>query len=81
MYSKYAFISYLIVSEGFKRQGYGTLIMAELERLLIADGLDSIELCVFKHNLAACKLYEKLGYTYTTVENADLNRLYMEKQL
>lgn len=43
-------------------KGVGTLAMRYLEEQIIAHGLQRIELGVFEFNIAAHKLYQKLGY-------------------
>jgi ribosomal protein S18 acetylase RimI-like enzyme len=57
------FIYDLVIDEGVRRRGYGEATMHALEDLASEAGLRSIGLHVYGHNHAACRLYEKLGYT------------------
>lgn len=57
------FIYDLAIDEAFRRHGYGEATMHALEALASEMGLRSMGLHVYAHNLAARRLYEKLGYT------------------
>ena len=72
-----AFIADFVVYDEYRRMGYGSAILAEVERILKLNAVPRIELHVFEHNTAAIKLYEKCGFTPVKVDDS----LYMEKQI
>ena len=55
-------VNYLVVAPERRHQGLGRLLMAELERLLVARGCPKINLQVRADNAAAVAFYEGLGY-------------------
>ena len=57
----------IIVHEDFRRQGYATRILNLAEDRARELGADRIEFQVFGHNHAARALYEKAGYTPTSI--------------
>ncbi len=62
--SKMALLSYVIVKEEFRNQGFGTEMIQFMERNLI-DNFPSVKrmiLQVFRHNKNAKQLYKKLGF-------------------
>ena|SRR5205085_5048057 len=62
-----AFIYDFLIFEQFRRHGYGTQALRELEGEVKHLGLDTISLHVFGHNLPARALYEKMGYVVTNI--------------
>ncbi len=54
---------YLAVDPRFQGHGYGRMLMAHAEALLIARGCPKINLLVREGNDALLALYDKLGYT------------------
>ncbi len=46
----------------YRRQGYGEQAFLQMETQALEVGIDTIALHVFKHNVKARALYEKLGY-------------------
>lgn len=60
-----AFVFDIEVKAEFRRQGYATAALLELERFVRDLGLTGIALHVFRHNVAARRLYRKLGYDVT----------------
>ena len=73
-----AFILDFLVYDAHRRMGYGSAILAELERTLRAAETPSVLLHVFAHNVPAIKLYEKCGFT---VAKSDNGNIYMQKAL
>lgn len=53
------------VAPEYRRRGLARLIMHEIERSLIARGINSIKLEVRASNVPAQQLYEQLGYIIT----------------
>lgn len=64
---KLVFIYDLVILEDFRRKGYGTQTLLDLEGRVRAMGVRSISLHVFAHNKAARSLYEKVGYSETDI--------------
>ena len=58
------------IDEAFRRQGYASQALAELENVAREKGIEKIGLHVFGHNAAARALYQKMGYTETNVNMA-----------
>ncbi|HEY0070804.1 MAG TPA: GNAT family N-acetyltransferase [Chloroflexia bacterium] len=56
-------VSELVVREGFRGQGIGTLLMEAAHRWAAEKGAGTVELTVWDFNTEALALYEKLGYT------------------
>ncbi len=75
------FICDFIVYDGFRRMGYGSLILKELERMLRQDGIARIELHTFENNAAARSLYKKCGFSQLQMEEAEAGSVYLEKYL
>lgn len=61
----YGYLWDLLVYEEYRRRGFASEAMDELEKESRRMGLEKIRLNVFSHNLPAISLYEKLGYTPT----------------
>lgn len=59
------FVVDIQVYDGYRRRGYGTLAFRFMEEKAREMGLPAISLHVFKHNLPARAMYEKLGYVGT----------------
>jgi RimJ/RimL family protein N-acetyltransferase len=60
------FIYDFVISEQFRRQGYGTAALLALEDVARQMGLTKLNLHVFGHNTPAKALYEKVGYVVTS---------------
>jgi len=58
----------------FWRRGIGTLLITYLEEWIIINGLLKIDLNVWSNNLAAIKMYEKLGYTHEGCRKSSIIR-------
>ena len=71
------FIADFVVYDEYRRMGYGSAILAEVERILKLNAIPCIRLHVFEHNTTAIKLYEKCGFTPIKIDGS----LYMEKQI
>jgi ribosomal protein S18 acetylase RimI-like enzyme len=57
-----AFLYQILVKPEFRRQGYGSAMLAALEHLLVAAGRSELRLNVWEANEAARRLYERAGY-------------------
>lgn len=57
----------IIVHERFRRRGYASRILHLVEFKARELGVGKVELHVFGHNREARALYEKLGYTATSI--------------
>jgi RimJ/RimL family protein N-acetyltransferase len=57
----------IIINENFRRMGYATRTLHLVEHQARDLGARSVELHVFGHNRGAQALYEKLGYTVTSI--------------
>ena len=55
-------INYLAVSPEHRRHGLGRALMAEAERLLLAEGCPKINLQVRSGNAEAIEFYRRVGY-------------------
>jgi ribosomal protein S18 acetylase RimI-like enzyme len=60
----------LVIFEQYRRKGFGAQALRRLEESVRALGLDEIRLYVFGHNRPARALYEKMGYTATSLTMA-----------
>jgi ribosomal protein S18 acetylase RimI-like enzyme len=56
------FLEQITVARSFRRQGYGRAMLAALEELLAATGVDELHLTVFVGNEPARRLYASTGY-------------------
>jgi ribosomal protein S18 acetylase RimI-like enzyme len=56
-------VNYLAVSPGRQRKGIARALMAEVERLLLAEGCPKINLQIRTSNAGAIEFYRKLGYS------------------
>lgn len=61
------FLYDIIIDEDRRRQGYAAQALAQLENEARALGAEQIGLHVFGNNVAARRLYEKMGYEETNV--------------
>jgi ribosomal protein S18 acetylase RimI-like enzyme len=57
----------IMVHERFRRRGYASRILELVEDKARELGAGKVEFHVFGHNLGARALYEKLGYTATSI--------------
>jgi RimJ/RimL family protein N-acetyltransferase len=57
----------IVVHERFRRRGYASRILVLVEDKARQLGAERVELHVFGHNPGARALYEKLGYTPTSI--------------
>jgi len=60
----------IIIDEDFRRRGYATRTLELVENRAAELGARRVELHVFGHNHGAHALYEKLGYTATSITMA-----------
>ena len=61
------FIYDLFIAERFRRKGYASQAMLQLEEEARSLGLRQLGLHVFAHNQAAVSLYERLGYRVSSL--------------
>ncbi|MGW2374312.1 GNAT family N-acetyltransferase [Kitasatospora sp. NPDC001683] len=57
-----AWLYHIHVLPPFRRQGYGTAVLAAAERLVAREGMTALALNVFGGNEAAIALYRRSGY-------------------
>lgn len=60
--SNKAYIYHIFIKEEFRKKGFATLVLQELEETMKSVGITSMGLNVFGTNPNAYKLYKKLGY-------------------
>lgn len=58
-------IDMLFVTQNFRRQGLGTRLITEAERLLADAGIPRARLQCFQHNKVAISFYQHLGWHIT----------------
>jgi ribosomal protein S18 acetylase RimI-like enzyme len=56
-------VNYLAVSPDRQRKGIARALMAEVERLLLAEGCPKINLQIRTSNIGAVEFYKRLGYS------------------
>ena len=61
------FIWDIIIYENFRRKGFGSAALKQLENLCKDKGSSSICLQVFGHNKSAITMYDSLGYYPTNI--------------
>jgi shikimate dehydrogenase len=59
---RFAVVESMVVAEEFRDRGIGTRLLEEAEAWARARGLESVQLNVWADNLAAIRLYQRLGY-------------------
>ncbi len=64
----FAYLWDFLIFEQHRRRGYASEALRLLEEKVREQGLDTISLHVFGHNLAAKQLYEKSGYVATNIQ-------------
>ncbi len=62
-----AHITNVAVHPNERKNGYGQTIMLEMMRLALVSGMPTMTLEVRKSNIAAIRLYEKLGFSWSGV--------------
>ncbi|KOO51383.1 GNAT family N-acetyltransferase [Viridibacillus arvi] len=62
-----AYLYHIYIEEAFRRKGYGTRVLEELQIRVKELGMNSLALSVFGSNDAAVNLYKKLGYTTSSI--------------
>lgn len=60
--SNKAYIFHILIHEAFRKRGFASVVLKELEETVKSSGVTSIGLNVFGTNPDAQRLYEKLGY-------------------
>jgi RimJ/RimL family protein N-acetyltransferase len=67
---RYVWIYDIIINENFRRRGYASRTLELVEARAKELGAKSVELHVFGHNQGAQTLYEKVGYSLTSITMA-----------
>jgi RimJ/RimL family protein N-acetyltransferase len=67
---RYVWIYDIIINENFRRRGYASRMLELVEARAKELGAKSVELHVFGHNQGAQTLYEKVGYSVTSITMA-----------
>ena len=67
---RYIWIYDIIINENFRRRGYASRTLELVEARAKELGAKSVELHVFGHNQGAQTLYEKVGYSVTSITMA-----------
>ena len=67
---RYVWIYDIIINENFRRRGYASRTLELVEARAKELGAKSVELHVFGHNQGAQALYEKVGYSVTSITMA-----------
>ncbi|HET9965485.1 MAG TPA: GNAT family N-acetyltransferase [Rubrobacter sp.] len=67
---RYVWIYDIIINESFRRRGYASRTLELVEARAQELGAKSVELHVFGHNQGAQALYEKVGYSVTSITMA-----------
>ena len=57
-----AYIYHILIHEPFRKRGFASVVLKELEETVKSSGVTSMGLNVFGTNPDAQRLYEKLGY-------------------
>ena len=60
--SNKAYIFHILIHEAFRKKGFASVVLKELEETVKSSGVTSMGLNVFGTNPDAQRLYEKLGY-------------------
>ena len=60
--SNKAYIYHILIHESFRKRGFASVVLQELEESLKSSGVTSMGLNVFGTNPDAQRLYERLGY-------------------
>jgi ribosomal protein S18 acetylase RimI-like enzyme len=60
-----AYLCDIVILEEFRRQGYGTACLVELDNQAKGLGIRRVGLHVFGHNTGAMELYHRCGYRIT----------------
>lgn len=60
---RFVFVMDIQIYNEYQRRGYGSQAFLVMEDKVRGMGITTISLHVFKHNLSARAMYEKLGYT------------------
>lgn len=62
-----AYIYHIYIEEAYRKQGYGTRALEELQVKVKELGMNSLALSVFGSNKSAQNLYQKLGYVTSSI--------------
>lgn len=60
--SNKAYIYHILIHEAFRKRGFASVVLKELEQTVKSAGVTSMGLNVFGNNPGAQRVYEKLGY-------------------
>lgn len=62
-----AYIYHIYINEQFRKMGYASSVLLELEGMVKSSGITSLGLSVFGQNQHAYSLYKKLGYKTASI--------------
>lgn len=62
-----AYLYHIFIIEAYRQRGYATKAIEELQERVKELGMNSIGLSVFGNNKNAQRLYEKMGYTSSSI--------------
>jgi ribosomal protein S18 acetylase RimI-like enzyme len=62
-----AYIYHIYINEEFRKMGYASSVLQELEGMVKSSGITSLGLSVFGQNQHAFSLYKKLGYKTASI--------------
>jgi ribosomal protein S18 acetylase RimI-like enzyme len=63
--SRIAAVGNVVTHPGHRKKGLGTMVCHHVTKTLLDDGFERVVLNVRRSNIAAIRIYEKLGYTTT----------------
>lgn len=66
----------LLVFPDFQRKGYGTQIIKDIINGYLPFDFDAIEIAIDRTNLPSLRLFEKIGFTKTSVDGGLINYRY-----
>ncbi|WP_179106535.1 GNAT family N-acetyltransferase [Terribacillus halophilus] len=65
--SNKAFVYHILIHDSYRRKGYATAVLHQLESEMKNQGITSLGLSVYGNNPNAYHLYKKLGYTTSSI--------------
>lgn len=65
--SNKAYIYHILIHEAFRKRGFASLVLKELEESVKSAGVTTMGLNVFGNNPSAQRVYEKLGYQPSSI--------------
>lgn len=65
--SNKAYVYHILIHQAYRKRGFASLVLKELEAIVKSAGVTSMGLNVFGNNPGAQKVYEKLGYKPSSI--------------